>query len=574
MSLFAKTAFPLCASFANGTWDVWRRDTYAAEGTGVQHVAHSSSRGLKMLAPALAQTRDLRGLKLRVRFLNNYPYVYCTSITAKGGCRKLRRRPETKLLSVLAKQLNFRVELRHHPRRVWGSRDVNGTWRGLLESVVNDKADMAIGGTSVTWTRAGAVDFLREFSRVHSVFVTHRPPPLPVHHTVLAQFPLPLWLLLVLSLLFVAAVSAFWRSCYYDLALMEIFKILLGQDICRKVTTLSDRIFTGSWMLAAFVIACVYTSKLTSFLINGAPGHPVETLEQLAASSYQLAVSPSNKVFLEWLSERQGEEFEVLRSKLVMEPDINDTLRLGGPDYRRAHVFEDDFFQYVLAWMIKKQNGSLRREDIIVSRDTFMSTALAIPVQMNAPYRRHMDRVIIRLTEAGILQKWLKDKLYIKCRRASWITECLKDGEQCRREGEGIPITLRHLRAPFGLLWLGYLLAVAAFCGELVFEELRSGKWKSPLWWQKCAGCFQKSPPKNSQYHQHNLKRSEDSLEIQRLEGRETQSQKMKSQLSNLQKSEMRAVQSEISSKGTSSAEEKQNPNYSEFDDSSSESNM
>ena len=508
MTLFIKTPFALCASFSGGAWNVWRRVAYTANEMDISRVACSSPSGLTVAIRALAQPPNMRGAKLRVRFLDNYPYVYCTSITSGGACRKFLPRPETNLLRVLAERLNFSVELRQHPRRVWGSRDDSGTWEGLLGSVVHDEADMAIGGTSVTSARAGAVDFLREFALVRSVFVTRRPPPLPVYRTVFAPLSAPLWALIVLSLLLVAGVAALQRQCRYDLALLDVFQIILGQGLCWEATTISGKIFTGTWMLAALVLACVYTSKLTSFLVNGAPGRPVETVEQLIASPYQLAVSPHNKVFLEWLSESEDPAFNILRRKLVIEPDINDTLRMSSEGYQRAHVFEDDFFQYVLSWMITMQNGSLRREDIIVSRDSFMPTALAIPVQKNAPYRRHMDRVILRLTAAGLIQKWLGDKLYVKRRRASRIVACLQDGEQCRGEGERRPISLEHLEAPFGLLLVGYLLATAMFCGELLlFGGTRCGKWGKVLKRRKrAAESSKKEQPEVSTHHLWMLK--------------------------------------------------------------------
>ncbi|KAF0296552.1 Glutamate receptor ionotropic, delta-1 [Amphibalanus amphitrite] len=428
--VFDRAPFPLCATFDRDVWLIWRRHTYAAADGGARLIGKASRSGLDLMIPALAQSTDMLGTKLRVRFLNNYPYVYCRSVTKDGICRHPLRRPETSLLSVLSQRLNFTLELRQHPRRVWGVQDANGTWRGLVGSLTRDRADLALGGLTMTAERATAVHFLDVLSVVRSVFVTRRPPPLSAYRTVIAPLSPALWALVVLSLLLVAAVLALQRMIRYDSALMEAFQVIVGQDLYADVNTSQQKMFTGMWMIAALIISCVYTSQLTSYLVRGVPARPVETLEQLAASSLQLAVSPNNKVFLQWLDEAPGATFDRLRRKVVLEPCINDTLRQSGPGYQRAHVFEEAFFQYVLAWMLRVQNGSLHREDLVVSRDSFLTTLLAIPVQKHAPYRRPMNSLIGRLTNAGLLQKWLGDRLYVQRRSAARTGACLKQAEQ------------------------------------------------------------------------------------------------------------------------------------------------
>ena len=279
-------------------------------------------------------------------------------------------------------------------------------------------------------------------------------------------------------MLLVGVLSAMQRKCRFDLALMDAYRVLLGQSLDRKLMADADRILSGVWILTAFTIACSYTSGLTSFLINGAPGRPVETLEQLAASSYQLAVSPNNKVFLEWLEDRQGATFATLRENLIFESRLASSLSSPTIGRNRAHVFEDAFFEYVLSWMILKKNGSLWPEDLVLSRDTFMPTSLAMPVQKNAPYRRHMDHVILRLTASGLVQKWLADALHGKQLQAlkANVKACHVNSAHCRGEERVQKISLQHVEGPCLVLLLGYGSATVVFVIELQIARWKRGK--------------------------------------------------------------------------------------------------
>ena len=490
LPLFRKTPFPLCAEHVEGSWTVWRRVTFTKGDvvSNIVKIASFTSGNFTVMVPGLAQTEDLRGVTLRVRFLNNYPYVYCKKFAAGDICRSPLSRPETSIVSALGAYLNFSVELRQHPRRIWGSQDANGTWLGLIASAVRDETDMAIGGISVTAVRASAVEFLREFTIIRSIFVSRKPPPLAAYLTIVAPLSPALWALVACTVLLVGLVGAVPRkerkSCLVT-SLLDAYRILLGQGLSRNFPALVDRILSGIWMLTAFTIACSYTSGLTSFLINGAPDQPVETLDQLAASSYHLAVSPNNKVFVEWLEDRQGTTFNTLRKKLTFERHLASSLSSPTTGRNRAHIFEDAFFEYVLSWMVLKRNGSLWSEDLVLSRDSFMPTSLAMAVQRNTPYRRHMDYVVLRLTASGLVQKWLADALHGKRQEAmkANVEACRTSAANCRGEERKQKISFQHAEGPLLVLLLGYIVAAAVFV-----IELQIGRWKKRRWRRETFG--------------------------------------------------------------------------------------
>ncbi|KAF0304554.1 Glutamate receptor ionotropic, delta-1 [Amphibalanus amphitrite] len=479
LTLFNKTPFPLCVEFQTNAWRVWRRITFTKMDVDIRKVAVFSFGNFTLINQGMAQTKNLGGVKLSVEFLNYYPYVYCLNFTDNGTCPAPLPRPETNILSSLADHFNFSTELRQHPRRVWGSYK-NGTWHGLLASVVRAEADLALGGMSVTAERAGAVHFLQEFTIVRSMFVSRRPPPLPAYLTVLAPFTPSLWTAVIGTLLAVSVVLMVLRRSRLDAALLDTFRVLMGQSLTNTFLALADRLLIGVWMLIGFIIACSYTSSLTSFLVNGAPGRPVETMEQLADSDYQLAVNPNNKVFLEWLNARQSAVFSRVRSKLVMETRLATSLS-SPATFSRAHVFEDAFFEYVLSWMALKTNGSLWREDLVPSRDRFMPTSLAIPVQRNAPYRHALSHAILRLSAAGLVQKWLQDALHgihLRAVRAN-VEACLASVVHCRDKDHVKKISLQHVRGPFLLLLFGYGLALVVF----VFEAQLVRRFVKAFYW-------------------------------------------------------------------------------------------
>ncbi|XP_043245512.1 glutamate receptor ionotropic, delta-1-like [Amphibalanus amphitrite] len=495
-AIFTKAPFPLCLKKRGDVYEVWRRITFSTEGIEVRRIARFEDGRLDVTAAGLAASHNLNGVNLRVEFINYYPYVFCPNVLSNRTCVDPLLRPETSIISVLADHLNFTTTLQEHPKRVWGSQLQNGSWHGLLSSVVYDKADLAVGGMSVTYSRANVVDFLREFTVVTSVFVTHRPSPLAAYLTVIAPLSPRSWAVVITAVVLVGAVSALQRGCRLDLAMMEAYTVIVEQSLSRDITALADRLLTGVWFLMAFVIATMYTSNLTSFLINGAPGVPIETMDQLAESNLQLVASQSNKMFLEWLDERQGSTFAALRRKLVTVPKLTTSFQQHAKDHSLAHVFEDAYFEYALSNTVIHSNGTLWPRDIVVSKDTFMPSPLAIPVQKNAPYRRHMDHVILRLIDTGLVKKWLADALFslnLRAFRAN-VAACRRNRKDCRNDGEERQsINMQHLQGPMIILVFGHLLAIAVFILELQLKgfqrlgsKLRQWVKRVPRTLQKC----------------------------------------------------------------------------------------
>lgn len=86
---------------------------------------------------------------------------------------------------------------------------------------------------------------------------------------------------------------------------------------------------------------------------------------------------------------------------------------------------------------------------------------VSIGLQKNSPIKPRVDKLIRKLLEAGLINKWLNDVMQ----------KILIEGTQEKTEGQKALMNLNKMYGALVVLAIGYFLGVIALVGELYYYQ-------------------------------------------------------------------------------------------------------
>ena len=360
---------------------------------------------------------------------------------------------EAEMLRAVSAALGFRYTLMQPSSTdgLFGSQRADGSWTGVIGMLVAGEADMAIGDISVTLERSTAVDYAYPFHIEPVSFFMLRPEALPRWLVIAAPFDASTWLLLLLALL--ATVGALRllgapASC----ASGAVWAVLMRQTVPlrpRLASGSAGRLLLAAWMAFCLTLTICYQTLLTSQLSVPQYPAPIDSLPQLARSAYR--VQSAHKIAVsQYLETFRGTNSVLARipEKLSFFP-VERRLRQLPIEPGTAYVEELAMLRREVA---ERPNG----ERFYISRARFYKTGLAWPVRAGACFRPQLDRAVLRLLQAGLVQHWMHKEVHGL------------DGQAAARA-----LTVDDLSAAFLALAAGASLATVTFVLELALGKRR-----------------------------------------------------------------------------------------------------
>ena len=221
------------------------------------------------------------------------------------------------LLNRLASDLDFSYTLYIVHDTTYG-KDLNGSWNGMVEDLIQGTAHMAIAAFSITRSRQGAIDFTYPyyFSRFSILYSEQNPKP-----TILA-FLEPFDSLVWFGILISATVSAFsmalfeWNSPFglnpwgrkrkqnYTLAsgLTMVWSVIFGHTVKTKSPkSWPSKVMQNFWSFICIFVIASYTANLAAFLAGNFTGINYHDIFDSRVSSIRYILSVIDKfVFSDW----------------------------------------------------------------------------------------------------------------------------------------------------------------------------------------------------------------------------------------------------------------------------------
>ncbi|GFU30799.1 glutamate receptor ionotropic, kainate 5 [Nephila pilipes] len=345
-------------------------------------------------------------LPLKIALLANGPYVVNVStIEIIGGF-------EVGFLEVILKGLQLPYSLTIPEKLVWGNPDKNGNWSGVMGMVQRGEADMAIGSIFVTQARMTVADFSTPYTWQDITFATRMPGQRPKETAFMWPFSLQLWIGLAITIVFMTFIFRFCLTNIYSIRklVFEIIGTLLHQSIEVQSSAFRDRCLILSWVCSCMFLSFGYTAVLLSFLSVPLKERPVETVDQLAKLVAQgkfrcfsaigsgVAVSMMNSVY---------ESHTIVGSFIE-----NNKMYLDLQNKRAIAKFMNEGGT---AWVVTRERIQFDSQDMYyISRDKFFSFPVAIALNKQFRYSARLNKLVDRISAAGLYEKTVGDYLFKK----------------------------------------------------------------------------------------------------------------------------------------------------------------
>ncbi|XP_063360892.1 ionotropic receptor 40a [Cydia amplana] len=448
-----------------------------------------------VLPPADKVYHDFKGRVFRVPVLHAPPWHFVkynndSTVNVTGG-------RDDKLLSLLAKKLNFRYEYYDPPERSQGTGiSENGTLKGTLGLIWKRKADFFLGDVSMTWEGLQAVEFSFLTLADSGAFLTHAPAKLSETLAIIRPFQWEVWPLVCATLLVtgpalwaVIAAPSLWRKgrknqlelfsncCWFTTSLFLRQSSSKEPSSTHKARLVAVLISLG----ATYVIGDMYSANLTSLLARPAREAPIGTLQALEDAmrykGYELVVErhSSSLAILQNGTGVYGRLARLMRRQRVQRVrsvEVGVRLVLAR---RRVAVLGGRETLYYDTERFGAHNFHLSEK--------LYTRYSAIALQIGCPYLDTFNHVIMSLFEAGIIAKMTMDEyknLPEHSRRSDPVSESDQDSSEPKdstgttsqtqqvESTKGLtPLSLSMLRGAFCLLGIGHLLAAIALAVEI-----------------------------------------------------------------------------------------------------------
>ncbi|XP_068242525.1 glutamate receptor-like [Palaemon carinicauda] len=387
--------------------------------------------------------------------------------------------------------MNFTYDVIAPPDLQHGTLSANGTWTGIIGSLLREKADMTfmIANSDKSYL---IMDVARLMPSDRIVIVTLKPQTPPQYFIIVRPFTGEVWMYVAASILIWALF--FWllqklrsetvggEKVTFNLAIFYSFSVILEDPQPSIPRHSFGQNLLGMWLLSCLIITTVFRSSLVALLSVQSKTKPIDSFKDLISLN------------LDWT---WGFDDAMLRGqpKLYFTNDKDPVIK---EVYRRSESITvaeglDKVTKGNYALLVTHNRMSLAialnymddrgQTPFYASKTSYtVASDFGWGFRKGFPYFSRFSQMLNRLTEAGLIDYWLKDVLnseFRKIRRRNRETrdpsEALKYSNLDQDQNE-IIVTTRHMIGVYLTVILGFFLSFVAFFAELIVSEFQLTK--------------------------------------------------------------------------------------------------
>ncbi|CAD7081021.1 unnamed protein product [Hermetia illucens] len=269
---------------------------------------------------------------------------------------------------------------------------------------------------------------------------------------------LGIFLLALLVVMFVVSLALGIRGHRaYSHAVFGILR-LLTQQLHFQARLLANRWVLIIYLLAVLLcmlISNLYQSELSSFFTKSIPAHQINDFSDLENFNYKILVNKEVADAANMLVNLKMFPRSFL-NYIVTGPNPQDKLNQLNTDYGYL-VGEDQLKLFV------ELQKRFSRKYYFKSKMCLMKVFMCAVIRNNYPFEYILNDIILRMEEAGLMDKWKRDFLYESIEAGFF--EIKESHEDPLR-----PLKMEELYVAWLLFAIAILVAVFAFCGEQVWR--------------------------------------------------------------------------------------------------------
>ncbi|XP_064482521.1 glutamate receptor U1-like [Ornithodoros turicata] len=364
-------------------------------------------------------------------------------------------------LSTLSQHFNFTFTLVPNPERKFGGVD-GERWSGMIGMVHRKEVDVSLGGLSIFYNRVKYVDYIYPYIVDCFAFVTKVPRRMPFTHAIVQPFRIQVWLSLLASLAVGAIVLRLLQRWTPDHSLVGrvpdlwlLLATLAYQSGWRsEYQTTSYRIFRGTWLVLAVVLAQAYCCVLLAVLSVPQYEKDIDTVSQLeeAIKSGKMRAGTANGTAQVTLIQMSTTTIMMLIRRLL---DEDYDLLVPGKALGLEKAIHENYGYIDTRMGLVAALSDLKATTVKVSAGHMGNTYMSMAVQRNCFYRPHIDTVAQRFLETGHFIKWLRDDAF------RYFPRVLPD------DGNFSPLTTSDLVSAVIILLGGFSIASVVLAVEV-----------------------------------------------------------------------------------------------------------
>ncbi|XP_047480561.1 glutamate receptor ionotropic, delta-2-like [Penaeus chinensis] len=412
----------------------------------------------------------------------------------------------------LSKALNFTVSfVRPSDGEMWGWEQGNGTWTGLMGDLQHRKADIGVADLYIMEPYFAIIDMSLAYDIEYLCFVNPVPGPLPQWMALGLPFLVETWgaifcTVLVGMLVFTLLAQmgflgghlheAPWFQNGSNTCLLLV-ACVMNTAWTRVPTTSHLRIFMALWSLAFVILAVAYKGSLVSYLTVTLEQPPIDTHKQLLERGVSVgSIGDTLKRIMEKNADQHvrklAQGYEQVQStseglRRTVEGEAGHVLRTEVPTLKALHsqrhrfpalapagsfsfLESRGFLDYTIAVDYTDGRG---RASLHAMKEYIAPFGIGLAYPKYVPFIAKFNRMIRRLTEAGLAEKYMAD-IILRRKQAKIGAAAEREGDQKERLGSdpesGVtPLSLDNLQGGFILLALGYGLGLLSAMAEGLF---------------------------------------------------------------------------------------------------------
>ncbi|XP_050700399.1 glutamate receptor ionotropic, delta-1-like [Eriocheir sinensis] len=343
----------------------------------------------------------------------------------------------------------------------------------MIGMVARGEAHLAINEITITAARETVVDFTRPYFMEASGCASRAPKERSRAFAVLSPFKLEVWAAIGVSVVLIGfvlwvmgAVSDFYGDRSEDIATssanpplrdltFNMYSSLLGQNDRLAATLWPLRLVIVGWYLYCLYMRALYSGTLTAVLALPVYEKPIDSLDDLLAAAeegfYPVTISEISIDFL-FQKATSGIYYEIGRLMTSKKNYVKSSSQGVATVLQGPAVYIDARLSTEIQMILQG------RDKFYFGRQSFFPQAYGIACMEGSDYRVHFDRVLERLVQSGLVEKWKREEI------AKLGGE--DSGGQGQRRGQISAITITHLQGAFFIYVMGVALALTALLLE------------------------------------------------------------------------------------------------------------
>lgn len=396
---------------------------------------------------------NMNGCQVRVTAVPRETYV--TIINEPNGQMAMEG-IEGNLMTSLSELLNFTiVVILASEKERWGIQ-TGSTWSGVMGDLVSNRTDVGLGVFLPSVDNVKFVDISNVYMTVDLVWVLPRFEKTGPMAKVFQPFSDTVWYLSILTVVGLLIMFIILKFVILNKTVkvkglgMTVWRVTLGMPLEFGAVGRFACYILVFWMWIAMVLRNSYQGSLVSFLTRIDYDDKITTMRDML--DIGLRFSGTSKT-VEILKDVDEEIVEEIRQKFHL-LDSND--QFNALVERIAFKEDRSTVLHLRDWVARFNRKNVLKGKLNMLKQTYGSQIITMAIQKFSPLREAFDKWIYRITEAGLIDKWV-DEFY-----------------QLQSVSENTPVVLqiRHLTGAFIILFLGVIMSSIMFIVEVVYYKV------------------------------------------------------------------------------------------------------